>query len=923
MTDPLHEKIMAKNPAAGTIELELTGTLALAPGYLVQQTRNGQTLTRSLADVMVGAANVTVTRDEQGRAAKLVIEGETPADRMRVGIRRDIANIADNSTFDHTRLDLQSKDGSRLLDKRAGRSFDIAPGKLAAFTIVDGVTVVTVDGTELYRTANRLYAEQKDPSASLLQIMTFKRAQGNPLYRGTLELSLTAAKDKLRVVNDVTLEQYLYQVVPSEMPASFGREALKAQAVAARTYALTDYYSSRFADRGFHIDDSTLSQVFNNSAENDLTTQAVNETAGLIMKSGGSLVDARFYSTSGGFGASKHEVWSDTGSNLFPGTPIPYLTAKSYTYDPSDPARMLALDTADENAVNAFYKNLSYTGYDSDSLYFRWKVGLTRQELETTINKNLADRYAADPAFILTKLPDGSFASKVIPAEGIGTLQNLYVAKRGAGGNVTELVVEGTTGTYKIIKEFNIRFTIRPSKTYTLGPDILAYRAKGGSQDYDPAGTLKNPSILYSAFFTFDLAKDAAGAVTGVTFYGGGNGHGVGMSQYGASALGAKGWKFDQILNGYYSQMQLVTASGQPYEVRALELGGLGPMNPGETRQAQVKAVYNDGSRVDWTAGVTFTSSRPSVAAVSQSGLITAIGYGETLITVRYGDLSAAYPLSVASRAVSLEISGLAPMTAGETAQATVTAVYADSSRHALSSGVAFTSSSPQVAEVDATGTIRALSHGQTVITAEFEGRSAAYSLTVSPALTGLTLTGLAPMRQGDTAQAVVSAVYSDGSSVPLAGGVTFTSSQPSVAAVDEAGRVTALAKGETEITASYGGKTVSYRLVVTASLVGLRVDKLHPLQTGETTQLKVWALYSDNAVQEVTAQAVWTSSRPEVAAVAPGGLVTAFGKGKTQLTAVYAGSQASEELVVTKAPKGRSSAGNAGEEPNGAEEDR
>jgi peptidoglycan hydrolase-like amidase len=319
---------------------------------------------KSLSNVMIGAGNVTVYPNNAGQIAKLVIDGITPADRMRVGIRSDIANIADNTTFDHNKLDIQSAGGFTLLDKKANITFNIPAVKLVTFTIVNGQMIVMMDGTELYRTANRLYATQLSPSSSLLQIMTFRRAQGNPLYRNTLEISLTAAKDKMRIVNDITLEQYLFQVVPSEMPASFGTEALKAQAVAARTYALTEYYSNRFADRGIHIDDSTLIQVYNNSAENALTTEAVNATAGLIMKSGSELVDARFY------------------------------LAKSYTYDKADSSRMLELNTSDEQAIKSFYKDLSYRGHDSESLYFRWKVGLTGTELQNTVNANLAGRYA-------------------------------------------------------------------------------------------------------------------------------------------------------------------------------------------------------------------------------------------------------------------------------------------------------------------------------------------------------------------------------------------------------------------------------------------------------------------------------------------------------------------------------------------------
>nr|WP_237690925.1 SpoIID/LytB domain-containing protein [Paenibacillus caui] len=648
--------------------------------------------------------------------------------------------------------------------------------------------------------------------------MTFKRAYGNPLYRGTLEISLTAATDKLTLINDVTLEQYLYQVVPSEMPASFGKEALKAQAVAARTYALSDYYSSRFADRGFHIDDSTLSQVYNNSAENETTNQAVNETAGLIMKSGSDLVDARFYSTSGGFGASKHEVWSDLGSTTFPGTPVPYLMAKSYTYDPAQADRMLELDTSSEEALNAFYKNLSYTGYDSDSLYFRWKISMTRQELEATINKNLGTRYAADPAFILTRQADGSFASAPIPPEGIGTLQNLYVAKRGAGGNALELVIEGTTGTYKIVKEFNIRFTIRPSKTYTLGSDILAYRARGGSQDYDPAGTLKNPSILYSAFFTMDLAKDAEGAVTGVTFYGGGNGHGVGMSQYGASMLGMKGWTFDQILNAYYSNMQLVSVSGETEYPTALKLDGLGPMVQGETKQAQVQAVFESGSTADWTNGVSYASSNPSVATVSDTGLVTAGAYGQTEITASYATLTASYVLSVASAVTGLEMTGPDQMKEGDTAATVVQAVYSDGSKVILKDGVVYASGNPEVAAVDAAGLVTATGVGEAVITALADGKTAEYRLTVTANLTGTSIGKLKPIKTGEVLKLIVTASYSDGSSADVTARATFDSSSPEVASVDSSGMIQAISKGKTTVTASYGGQTSSDKLVVTRS---------------------------------------------------------------------------------------------------------
>jgi len=548
----LNEKILAKNTTGKTLDLEIKGIVSLATTYAVVQNLNGQQVTKSLSDVMVGAENVSVYLNAENKADLIVINGQTPVNNMRIGLM-----TSGFASLDHTKLDIKSAAGFQLVDKKAGQTFNIAANTVVTLTSTTAGTKAVVNGADLYTTTNRLYALPLN-TTSLLQITTFTRAYGNPSYRGYFEITPAAVAGKLNLINEVQLENYLYQVVPSEMPASFGLEALKAQSVAARTYALSDYYSNRYANKGFHVDDSTLSQVYNNSAENALTTQAVNETRGVIMESNGQLVDARYYSTSGGYGASKHEVWSDA-NGAFPGTPISYLTAKSYVYDPANNGQMLNINTQDEAALNAFYKNLSYTGYDSTSYYFRWKVAFTKTELENTINQNLAARYAADPKAILTKDATGNFVQKAIPSTGIGTLQDLYVTKRGAGGNMMELVVVGSTGTYKILKEYNIRFTVRPSKTYTLGTtDVLLYRAKGGSTAYDTAYTIKNNSILPSAFATFDIAKSSTGAITSVTFYGGGNGHGVGFSQYGASVLGGMGWTYSQILNSYYNGMALV-----------------------------------------------------------------------------------------------------------------------------------------------------------------------------------------------------------------------------------------------------------------------------------------------------------------------------------------------------------------------------
>ncbi|MCH1625946.1 SpoIID/LytB domain-containing protein [Ferdinandcohnia quinoae] len=552
--DLYSEKIMAKDTGNLTLELELHGEFKLAKNVQITQEVNGKKYKKTLNDVRVGAENISVRVNHKNEITKININGPTPVDTMRVGIMT--TNFA---STDHSEIKLSSPTGLEVIDKVANQSFTIAAEEVITFTANShAVTVKKEDDTELMTTANRLYVKTEE--AGKISVDSITRGSVwtpvDPSYRGTFEITSISGGDKLNLINEVDLEDYLLQVVPSEMPASFGLNALKAQAVAARTYALGDYLSDRFAKEGYFVLDSVMSQVYNNTPENAITSQAVKETKGVIMLSNdGSLVDARYYSTSGGYGASKHQVWAD-GDGSFPGEAVPYLIAQSHTFDPNDSSKMLEINTQDEQEVLSFYKTLSYTGYDGMSPYFRWKIGLSKEELANTINKNLSIRQAADPNFVLTKNEAGEFVSLPIPAEGIGEFNNMYVAKRGDGGNIMELVIEGSTGTYKIIKEYNIRFTIRPMSSDTLGAPVLIHRATAGSEDYT-AAPLTNYSILPSAFFSFEFDEE-----NGVTFFGGGNGHGVGMSQYGAAHLGLnEGWAYDHILNAYYPNMSLTDAS--------------------------------------------------------------------------------------------------------------------------------------------------------------------------------------------------------------------------------------------------------------------------------------------------------------------------------------------------------------------------
>jgi stage II sporulation protein D len=148
--------------------------------------------------------------------------------------------------------------------------------------------------------------------------------EGKP-YRGTVTLHVEGRN--VLAVNELGLEPYLYGVVPHEMPAGWHPEALKAQAVAARTYALI----SRRGGRPFDVFADVRSQVYSGiAAEDPRTTAAIDATVGEVLRFGSALASTFFFSTSGGRTAAIQDVWPGS-------TPQPYLVARPDPHDRTSP----------------------------------------------------------------------------------------------------------------------------------------------------------------------------------------------------------------------------------------------------------------------------------------------------------------------------------------------------------------------------------------------------------------------------------------------------------------------------------------------------------------------------------------------------------------------------------------------------------
>ena len=144
-------------------------------------------------------------------------------------------------------------------------------------------------------------------------------------YRGAIQVDVVGGR--LRAINVVGLEQYLYGVVPSEVPDDWPAEVLKAQAVAARSYAV----STRKLGGAYDLFPDVRSQVYRGIDEEEATTnEAVQETGGEVVMYQGRVARTYFHSSSGGRTASATDVWPDSGT-------VPYLVSVDDPYDTLSP----------------------------------------------------------------------------------------------------------------------------------------------------------------------------------------------------------------------------------------------------------------------------------------------------------------------------------------------------------------------------------------------------------------------------------------------------------------------------------------------------------------------------------------------------------------------------------------------------------
>jgi stage II sporulation protein D len=504
------------------IEIEGYGEIPLEEDYKIYKIY-GELSIEPTGSILVGYENTDFIVSGGKISAALITES-IKAENIRVLIQttgfKDIT---------HEKVELTATTDFTVSSKEKDNSYSA------------GETVTIKPGDELL--ANGRITIKTASDDGKIEIRSIERTNGSPKYRGSIEIA--EGDYGLLIVNELPLEEYLYAVIPSEMPTSYGDEALKVQAVCARSYAYKHLLANSLSQYGAHVDDSVSYQVYNNIAENEDSILAVKDTYGQVIEYEGDVITAYYFSTSCGHTTEAASVWAND-------IKMPYLSGKLILVEEEGEGTVTQDKLADqyqdlssEENFRSFIEAKEVPTYDSTFNWYRWKVTMGIKEIKKVIDNNLARRYNANPELIMTMTSEAEGGEEAvfesIPVDTVGTIVDISVIKREASGIISELLITGSENTIKVRTEYNIRTLLAPVYDTITRQD---------------ESKVEKLSLLPSAFFIIDK-KEKSGKLSSLTLTGGGYGHGVGMSQNGVKALADSGKEYDEIVAYFYEGTEM------------------------------------------------------------------------------------------------------------------------------------------------------------------------------------------------------------------------------------------------------------------------------------------------------------------------------------------------------------------------------
>ena len=386
------------------------------------------------------------------------------------------------------------------LKKATGKdSFEILPGNnyRVEMTGTFGKILLDVEEKNAYPQFRPVTAYEKNVNCIDM---------GDRVYRGRMEIG-RYGKPTLTAVNVVELEEYLYGVVPAEMPSVWPEEALKAQAVCARSYAVVKagYGGASNVKKGYKIVDTVSSQVYKGYlAESVKANRAVDATKGEMVCYNNKVIAAYFFSTSGGRTESSEAAWA---------VELPYL-----------------------QSLPDFY--------EKDAVQEVWQVLMTHEKINTLLSLHGISENSMEKLSVIQYSDSGRVN-----------------ALRLAGKNHT-LTLQGTT----IRTVLNLNSTKFKIITKGETPDKVSVLSEAGISEgrisdmyIASADGVEKASgellqyIVQGAENLWNYPRTAPEGEEEILFAGMGYGHGVGMSQYGAKGMAEAGYTYKQILEYYFT----------------------------------------------------------------------------------------------------------------------------------------------------------------------------------------------------------------------------------------------------------------------------------------------------------------------------------------------------------------------------------
>ena len=331
---------------------------------------------------------------------------------------------------------------------------------------------------------------------------------GSRSYRGRIEIVRTGSG--LTAVNIISIEAYLCGVVTCEMSKSYAPEALKAQAVCARSYAL---YKSTFTCKGtlsspYELTDTTASQVYRGvGGESAEAIEAVRATVGEVIYNGDDLVETFYFSTSGGSTEGGIDVWG--------------IKSAIYSSKPD------LLELSPEKAPWV----ITYTFDEAASL-------MRENGFDVGSIKSIKESVVTQTGRVSSLKVTGSTSTKALSIQQAQSVFDLPSAKY-------KVVLGGQYAQMPFVTDKNGMETLGNGAIYAISGNSAVTRIDSSDQII---------AIGADNMMNYPVASVPNGSVS---FFGMGHGHGIGMSQSGANGLAKNGFDYKQIINYYFDNIRI------------------------------------------------------------------------------------------------------------------------------------------------------------------------------------------------------------------------------------------------------------------------------------------------------------------------------------------------------------------------------